>query len=530
MMGIGKHLMATPLLRAALVRSAKRVASTSTRGPSPQRSFRHSQLALPYPRPSSRQLFAWARKTASVEAVATAPPDQAELFYPLSESPHEDIRARSQRISALAPCPVCLTHNERKHAAFECPDCGFPSHCNEEHWAEDAEHAKYCDRLREANEDEHDLRSGRKITEFEFNDYQAWDEAVSFAGWDLFWYTRGFKSIDSDRSRRHATKVLTYPITIASVLHEHSPHTMRNQRITLEGARSLAALRSNLHTTANVELSAIEKAERPPIRIFVLGARSESNLPLDLWHQIGCLFTSSVFHIYLIGPQTSMPANATKRPEPSPEEAAENAASGSSRRVYEPPILPLSSTVVNTRDQFHTYGVPSYSVAASPNVRIIGIQAHYHEVHALLAPFDPYSDVFFAFSPGFGFPSHTSPPLTQIASPTEWGQDIPMILDTKCALFVTGFSPTDVERDVRSLDGVEGVSGEFDWVLTPGVNPFGSEKWDIAEFDPRVMVKTNWGIWGIKGKRRDIREGYEEAEMEEDEEEERERYIGSPRY
>lgn len=107
-----------------------------------------------------------------------------------------------------------------------------------------------------------------------------------------------------------------------------------------------------------------------------------------------------------------------------------------------------------------------------------------------------------------------------------------MILETKCPLFVTGFSPTDVERDVRALDGVEGVSGEFDWVLTPGVNPFGSEKWDIAEFDPRVMVKTNWGIWGIKGKRRDIREGYEEAamEVEEDEEAERERYIGSPRF
>ncbi len=104
-----------------------------------------------------------------------------------------------------------------------------------------------------------------------------------------------------------------------------------------------------------------------------------------------------------------------------------------------------------------------------------------------------------------------------------------MILETKCALFVTGFSPTDVERDVRSLDGVEGVQGEFDWVLTPGVNPFGSEKWDVAEFDPRVMVKTNWGVWGIKGKSREIRPGFEDVEMEEEIEEDKERYIGSPR-
>lgn len=53
--------------------------------------------------------------------------------------------------------------------AFECPDCGFPTHCSEEHWAVDAEHGKYCDRLREANEDEHDLRGGRRVSELKFN-------------------------------------------------------------------------------------------------------------------------------------------------------------------------------------------------------------------------------------------------------------------------------------------------------------------------------------------------------------------------
>jgi len=50
------------------------------------------------------------------------------------------------------------------------------------------------------------------------------------------------------------------------------------------------------------------------------------------------------------------------------------------------------------------------------------------------------------------------------------------------------------------------VAGEFEWVITPGPNVFGSEKWEIADFDPRVMVKTNWGVWGIRGKSRDIQE------------------------
>jgi len=96
--------------------------------------------------------------------------------------------------------------------------------------------------------------------------------------------------------------------------------------------------------------------------------------------------------------------------------------------------------------------------------------------------------------------------LLQISSPTEWGHVLPMLLASKCSIFVTGFSPTDVERDVRSLSTASEVAGEFEWVITPGPNTFGSEKWEVADFDPRVMVKTNWGIWAIRGKSRDVQE------------------------
>ena len=130
------------------------------------------------------------------------------------------------------------------------------------------------------------------------------------------------------------------------------------------------------------------------------------------------------------------------------------------------------------------------------------------DVHELFAPFDPYTDLFFNFAPGFGFPSPTSPPHLMISSPTEWGPVVPKILETKCPLFLTSFSPADMERDVRSLDGCDGVSGEFDWILTPGDNPFKSERWEVNDFDPRVLIKRNWGIWGIRGKRRDIQEGF----------------------
>lgn len=99
-----------------------------------------------------------------------------DLFHPFSQSPIPAVRARGDAIRQLAPCPVCAgahhgvhahTQAQPKAVAFECPDCGWPTHCSEEHWHEDEEHEKYCGRLREVNEDEHDLRSGRRMREFE---------------------------------------------------------------------------------------------------------------------------------------------------------------------------------------------------------------------------------------------------------------------------------------------------------------------------------------------------------------------------
>lgn len=92
---------------------------------------------------------------------------QDDLFHPLSQSPFKEMRDKSQRIKQLAYCPVSLDkHGQKVHVAFECPDCGYPTHATEERWQEDTDKARYSPRLREANEDEHDLRSGREMTEF----------------------------------------------------------------------------------------------------------------------------------------------------------------------------------------------------------------------------------------------------------------------------------------------------------------------------------------------------------------------------
>ncbi|EIW85423.1 hypothetical protein CONPUDRAFT_162622 [Coniophora puteana RWD-64-598 SS2] len=484
-----------------------------------------------------------------------------DLFHPFSKSPFPALKGRGEAIQSLASCPVCPTshtHSEGEHAhvkvqpksvAFECPDCGFPTHCSEEHWEADEEHAKYCSRLREVNEDEHDLRSGREMHEFKLPGPQGYEEAVSFSNWDVFWYTRGFPSMDTERARRHASKLLTYPLTIGSVLHQNSSLTLNNQRVTSEGSRSLAALRSTLHVPPGAPDTEEAGVSKPQIRIFCLGARAESSLPPNAWEQLTMLFPSCHFHLFFIGPQVSLPkppgsttpGSSSQSGSTSGSSTQESASASSSSEpasstaettsevtdtkteeatkqayvpnIYEPPTPAPIARLKRTRSSLELYGVPSYTVPFTPQLTITGMQANYADVHAQFeGTFDPYCDVFFLFSPGFGFPSPESKseldsqPLLQIASPTEWGPVIPALLQTRCPIFMTGFSPADLERDVRSIETAPEVAGEFDWLVTPGQNPFGSEKWEAADFDPRVMIRTNWGVWGIRGKGREVRD------------------------
>jgi mitochondrial splicing suppressor protein 51 len=289
-------------------------------------------------------------------------------------------------------------------------------------------------------------------------------------------------------------------------------------------------------------------SDKPQVRLFILGARAESSLPPHVWEQLCMLFPSALLHLHFIGPQVSLPkpAEEMKKPtksststlktstleqetipptstsprstsnlEPSssiPTSPATAEEKSYVPNVYEPPTPAPIARLKRTREEIEVYGVPSYTVPYTHQLTITGMQANYMEVHHLFRDtFDPYTDAFVLFSPGFGFPSPTSVnengnPVLQIVSPTEWGPVIPELLATKCPIFVTGFSPADVERDVRSLSNAPGVAGEFDWIITPGENEFGSIKWEVADFDPRVMVKTNWGVWGIRGKTREIRE------------------------
>lgn len=188
--------------------------------------------------------------------------NENNLFHPFSQSPIPQMRQRAActKQNAYCPHPVHrptrlptsphdpearkLTGEEAQppaHVDFECPDCGIATYCCEEHWADDYEaHLEICDTLRQINEDDHDLRSGRWFPEFEYPGPQIDEIVVNMTTWDTLLYTRGFEAINEDRSMRQATRLLTYPLTIGSVLHELSPYNIRaGGRLTVEGLKSL---------------------------------------------------------------------------------------------------------------------------------------------------------------------------------------------------------------------------------------------------------------------------------------------------
>lgn len=187
------------------------------------------------------------------------------LFHPFSRSPAPAIRQRAAFIKQNAFCPH-PSHQQTRlpvsphdpearkstqhaslppaHSHFECPDCGVPIYCSEGHWMDDFEaHLEICETIRQINEDDHDLHSGRFFPEFSYPGLQDDIYVVNMTNWDTFLYTREFEAINHDRSMRQVTRMLTYPVTVGSVLHELSPYSVRkNGRLTVEGLKSLSGM------------------------------------------------------------------------------------------------------------------------------------------------------------------------------------------------------------------------------------------------------------------------------------------------
>lgn len=403
--------------------------------------------------PLTRRNASWLRKMLWLD-----PDPETETERPLynwDESPHQSIRTRAAQIRATAKCPVTS-----KPVQFVCPYSGIPTHHDEEAWKNDTQyHEKETFRkLRMVNLYEHDLKSGRPLHEFEFPGPVPLEAMPAFNSWDQFLYTRDFPPMNTEFNLAVATHVLTYPMTIASLLHRFSAYQVAPKgSITLEGLRSLSALRYSLYSyskNSNLgELGALFR-ERP-LRIFLVGARLEAMVPGFVWKQMTYLFPSQKFEFHFIGPLAYFD-HKTKQ----------------FSAVDRPHGRPLQ---VRYDDQ---------------------ITLHYHTNYfnelfdtGDLFPFDPYLDCFFLFHPGFRY-----------VDEIHWDKSLPGLLESKCAAFVTGYHEQALQNEyswIREHPLFE----ETDILMEPTENIFGSTRLDLIDHNPTEVFQTNSHMFGFRGKR-----------------------------
>lgn len=386
-------------------------------------------------------------------------------LYTWDESPYEDIRERAAMIRAQALCPVTS-----KPVNFVCPYSGIPTHHSKEAWEQDKQYheSKVYEKLKKVNLYEHDLRSGRKFAEFAFPKKQERDFMVNISDWDSFFYTRDFPPMNDEFNLAAATKVLTYPITIASILHKFSPLQLEPKGpLTLEGAKSLGALRYTLYppqlgksstnaASTNSDDNAAEIAfKERPMRIFLIGPRMEGMLPGYIWKQFGYLFPNTEFEIHLIGPEAYYDKKLQK-------------------------FTPVSDS--NGRPLVQRFDEQ--------------ITLHYHskffnELYDMgdLFPFDPYLDIFFCFHPNF-----------QSADQIHWDKSLKGLLESKCPVFISGYHEQELTKDIEWLKNHE-LYPEMDIILNDTPNKFACTKYDIRVTDPTNPLNLNSRLFGFRGKR-----------------------------
>lgn len=368
------------------------------------------------------------------------------------ESPYADIRTRAAYIRAMAKCPVT-----KKPVNYVCPISGIPTHHDEQAWKDDAEYheQKKYESLRKVNLYEHDLRSGRRFDEFVFPGHQERDFTVSLENWDTLFYTRDFNPMNTEFNMAAATKVLTYPITIAAILHKFSPYGLEPKGpLTIEGLRSLAALRYTLAKHSSKSEDEVTFKERP-IRVFIVGAKMEAMLPGYVWKQFGYLFPETKFEFHFIGPHSYFDVES---------------------KQFMPSNRPHGRPMVTKYDE---------------QITLIHHTKYFNEVYDQgdLFPFDPYLDIFFLFHPGF-----------KTADEIHWDKSLKGLLESKCAVNVTGYHDVDIERELDWLKNHK-LYDEMDILMNKTDNKFGSTKIDLVDVNPTETFQANNKMFTFRGKR-----------------------------
>lgn len=395
-----------------------------------------------------RGFFSWfkAPKVLNTAGNISDPvPTVENRFYPWDQLPVEELRMRAATIKASLLCPVT-----KLPIQYTCPELGIPTHHLREAWELDTEYHELgrAQKLRWVNVCEHDLKLGREFPEFDFPQQYDPDFQVNLNLWDAFFITRQFEHVDSDFLQACVTKMLSYPATMAALLHQFLPYLGQPKGpVSREGLKLLAALRYLLYP----ERRQLTWKDRP-MRLFILGARAEAQLPPAIWQQFAMLFPKTKFAIHFIGPELYYDRQ---------------------RRVY-----------VNLEGQQKVTRI-------SPQIQLHFHTDFFHTLHEQtdFFPYDPYLDVFFAFHPGFASPECSA----------LWERTVPALLELKCAVFVLCYNQPDLDQDYKLI--TTKYEEDMDVLMEPVPNHFGSTKWEMDYLNPHEVYQFNQNVFAFRGKR-----------------------------
>lgn len=217
-------------------------------------------------------------------------PTLENRFIPWNELMHKNdyVNAAVKQIQSCAVCPITGGPVE-----FFDPVSGLPTHSSEEAYSKDVDYheSNKPELMKLAVAYENDSISKRDFPEYDFAEEQTASQTISYLNWESWFYTREFNSMETQFHIAQASKYLTYPVTISALLSNNSPYKLTSQGgpVTHEGLKSLSALRYSIFPRQRADLGfseEIAELKDRAIRLFIVGSKFESLMPISVWKQL----------------------------------------------------------------------------------------------------------------------------------------------------------------------------------------------------------------------------------------------------
>lgn len=238
--------------------------------------------------------------------------------------------------------------------------------------------------------------------------------------------------------------------------------------------RTLSALLT-FPLTLSYGLSQIFPAEHKveALNILVVGARSESSLPMVWWREMLCANSNAATHnIRMVGPGLQQ-----------------------NKSVYGSATTGVAITKSDSNTKKTLSVTNNYTMTADKKLHTDFSALHEHPEHNKLLR---WADVFVLFNPGYG-----NDTLKELWEPT-----IKQLLHTHKPILCTAYGAHDLKRDLQALDRISTVEDDqefgepIEFLFYPQENPFKTFKCTIdpTERGDNGIVTTNHSIYAFLAK------------------------------